>query len=73
VKPEGIIKKIVSSFKGVFSKSSWSETSLFYNSGLLFPNGVYFCTLKEKDGDNDKAANQERQAAAVTRISLPSR
>jgi len=26
----------------------------------LLPNGVYFCTIKEKDGDNDKSSNLDR-------------
>jgi hypothetical protein len=68
VKPEGIVEKIVSSFEGVFPKSSWGETSLFYNPGKLLPNGVYFCTIKEKDGDNDKASNLNRDG--VFRLSI---
>lgn len=56
-----IIKRIVNDFEGVIPKSSWGETSMFYNPGKLLPNGVYFCTLKEKNGENDKASNLDRE------------
>lgn len=68
MKPEGIIEKIVSSFEGIFPKSSWGETSLFYAPGKLLPNGIYFCTIKEKDGDNDKACNLDHDG--VFRLSV---
>ncbi|MBB1441459.1 hypothetical protein H5202_23140, partial [Shewanella sp. SG41-4] len=66
--PESIIEKIVSSFEGIVPKSSWGETSLFYNPGKALPNGVYFCTIKEKDGDNDKSSKLDR--AGVYRLSF---
>ena len=68
MKPADIIEKIVSSFEGVIPKSSWGETSLFYNPGKLLPNGVYFCTIKEKNGDNDKSSNLDRDG--VYRLSI---
>ncbi len=68
MKPEKIVEKIVSDFDGVIPKSSWGETSLFYNPGKVFPNGVYFCTIKEKDGDNDKASQLDRDG--VFRLSI---
>ena len=34
---------------------------MFYNPEKLLPNGVYFCTIKEKDGENDNASNLDRQ------------
>jgi hypothetical protein len=68
MKPESIIAKIVSSFDGVVPKSCWGETSLFYNPGKALPNGVYFCTIKEKDGDNDKSSKLDR--VGVFRLSI---
>ena len=68
MKPADIIEKIASSFEGVIPKSSWGETSLFYNPGKLLPNGVYFCTIKEKNGDNDKSSNLDRDG--VFRLSI---
>mgnify|MGYP000411843739 CR=1 FL=1 len=57
MQPKNIVEKITNEFSGVVPKASWGETSLFYNPGKLLPNGVYFCTIKEKNGDNDKASN----------------
>lgn len=63
-----IIKTIVNDFDGVEPKASWGETSLFYNPGKVLPNGVYFCTLKEKNGENDQASLLDRDG--VFRISI---
>lgn len=68
MQPENIIEKIISSFAGVIPKSSWGETSLFYNPGKTLPNGVYFCTIKEKNGDNDKSSDLDR--SGVFRLSI---
>ena len=68
MKPNYIIEKIVSSFAGVTPKTTWGETSLFYNPGNQLPNGVYFCTIKEKNGDNDKSSNLDREG--IFRLSL---
>lgn len=61
MQPKDIIKRIVHEFEGVTPKSSWGEESLFYNPGEVLPNGIYFCTIKEKNGDNDKASNLDRK------------
>ena len=68
MKPESIVEKIVSAYDGVSPKSTWGETSLFYNPGKMLPNGVYFCTIKEKNGDNDKASDLDRDE--VFRLSI---
>jgi len=68
VSPETIIKLLTSELDGVVPKSSWGETSLFYNPGKLLPNGVYFCTIKEKNGDNDKSSELDRDS--VFRVSV---
>jgi hypothetical protein len=52
-------------------KSSWGETSFFYNPGQLFPYGVYFCTIKEKDGANDQSSNLARDGIYRFSIGLP--
>ena len=66
--PEKIIEHISCEFEGVKPKSSWGETSMFYNPGNKLPNGVYFCTIKEKNGDNDKASNLDRKG--IFRVSI---
>ena len=66
--PETIVKKITDDFYGVVPKSSWGETSLFYNPGKVLPNGVYFCTIKEKNGENDKSSELDR--TGIFRVSI---
>lgn len=66
--PLDIINTISETFEGVIPKSSWGETSLFYNPRKVLPNGVYFCTIKEKNGDNDKSSNLDRPG--VFRLSV---
>jgi hypothetical protein len=66
--PEEIIETITARLPGVRPKSSWGETALFYNPGGVLPNGVYFCTIKTHDGENDKASNLNREG--VYRVSI---
>ncbi len=66
--PEEIIETITARLPGVRPKSSWGETALFYNPGGVLPNGVYFCTIKTHDGENDKASNLDREG--VFRLSI---
>lgn len=68
MKYKDIVKIIQQDFVGIVSKTSWGETALFYNPDHLLPNGIYFCTIKEHDGDNDKASKLNRKD--VFRISL---
>lgn len=69
--PDAVVRRICAEFDGVVPKSSWGETSLFYNPGKLLPNGVYFCTIKEKDGENDKASALDRDQVFRLAIGLP--
>jgi Family of unknown function (DUF6194) len=61
VTPEEVVEDLCVRLDGVVPKASWGETSLFYNPGLVLPNGVYFCTLKEHNGDNDESSNLDRE------------
>lgn len=61
MQPKRIIATIVAEFDGVIPKASWGETSLFYNPDGALPSGVYFCTIKEHDGANDKASHLDRE------------
>ncbi|NTU52547.1 MAG: hypothetical protein HGA97_02375 [Chlorobiaceae bacterium] len=63
-----MIHGIVSALPGVIPKASWGEIALFYNPGGALPNGVYFCTIKEHDGEHDKASNLNREG--VFRLSV---
>jgi hypothetical protein len=67
-----IIERVGADFSGLLPKPSWGETSLFYNPGGLLPNGVYFCTVKHRDGANDRAANLNRPGVFRFSFGLPS-
>ncbi len=66
-----IITRIMTYFDGVVVKSSWGETSCFYNPDQRLPHGVYFCTMKEKDGANDLSSNLTRDGIFRFSIGLP--
>lgn len=68
--PEAIILEISNTLPGVSPKASWGETSLFYNPGNVLPNGVYFCTIKQQDGANDKAAKLDREGVFRLAVGL---
>jgi Family of unknown function (DUF6194) len=51
---------ISSTFADVYPVTAWGETSFFYNPGRQLPRGVYFATIKDKDGDNDRASDLNR-------------
>ncbi len=56
VTPSVISTYLLETFKDLREMDSWGETSFFYNPGSISPRGSYFCTIKEKDGENDKAS-----------------
>ena len=55
-----IAKYIVGTFADIRPVAAWGETSFFYNPGRKLPRGIYFATIKDKDGDNDCASNLQR-------------
>lgn len=58
--PDAVHDYIIGALAGVVPKSVWGETAFFYNPGLRFARGAYFATIKEKDGDNDRASGLDR-------------
>ena len=58
--PEDIENYILKNFKDVYPLNSWGEKSFFLNPGNKLKRGTYFATIKEKDGDNDKASYLNR-------------
>ena len=66
--PEDIVARLTTRFDGLAPKASWGETSMFYNPDLALTNGIYFCTVKEHDGANDKASTLDRPG--VFRLAL---
>lgn len=71
VDPSDVIDAVVSAFPGLAPTSSWGETSLFYNPDGVLPHGVYFATLKEQDGANDKASSLDRPGVFRLSFGLP--
>ncbi len=43
---------------------------MFYNPQKMLPHGVYFCTIKHNDGDNDKASMLYREGIYRVAIGL---
>lgn len=68
---EDIIQVLNTRLRGLVTKTTWGETSLFYNPQNVLPNGVYFCTFKNADGENDKAANLNRENVFRFSFGLP--
>jgi len=65
---KAIVDDLCATLEGVVPKPSWGETALFYNPGRVLPSGVYFCTLKDRDGANDRASALHREG--VFRVSI---
>ena len=61
IKPKALIEALLDRFPGTIAIDAWGETSLFYNPGRMLPRGVYFATVKEKDGENDRASKIDRE------------
>ena len=40
--------------------NSWGEQGIFYNPNHTLKRGIYILTIKEKDGENDKASKLNR-------------
>ena len=66
--PEDIVKSLMKKFEHLHAKKTWGETSLFFNPDKKSPNGSYFLTLKESDGENDKASELDREG--IFRVSF---
>jgi hypothetical protein len=52
---------ILEQYRGLLPVNAWGEQSFFYNPDGRLPRGVYFATLKDKDGDNDQASKLGRE------------
>lgn len=48
--------------------NSCGEKGIFYNPGKKLKRGVYVLTIKEKDGENDRASNLSREE--IYRVNL---
>ena len=59
---------IFGNYQGVIVIDAYRERSFFYNPDGSLPKGIYFATIKESDGPNDKASNLDREG--IYRLSL---
>ena len=69
--PEQIAEHITRTLEGVVPTEAWGETAFFYNPGQQLKRGTYFATLKQKDGDNDRASALDRDGVFRLNIGLP--
>ena len=61
---------ITANYPGVTPVAAWGETSFFYNPGQRLPRGIYFATLKDKDGANDRASDLQRPSVFRLNIGI---
>ncbi|MBM6498034.1 hypothetical protein CHU92_09320 [Flavobacterium cyanobacteriorum] len=59
---------ILGNYQGVIVTDAYRERSFFYNPDGSLPKGIYFATIKESDGPNDKTSNLDREG--IYRLSL---
>lgn len=60
---DDIINDLLRRYDGTIAIDAWGETSLFFNPNGTLPRGVYFATVKQKNGENDKASDLNRDGA----------
>lgn len=66
--PEEILHYCLTHLESTILVESWGEKGIFYNPGNVLKRGVYVLTVKEKDGENDKASALDRPC--VYRLNL---
>lgn len=59
---------ILDNYQGVIVTDAYRERSFFYNPDGSLPKGIYFTTIKESDGPNDKASHLDRDG--IYRLSV---
>ncbi|GAB5476089.1 MAG: DUF6194 family protein [Maribacter sp.] len=59
---------ILSKYDGIIVTNAYRERSFFYNPDYSLKKGIYFTTIKESDGPNDKASDLNRDN--IYRISI---
>jgi len=63
-----IIDFLLAEYSDTKAVSAWGESSIFYNPNNRLPRGVYFATLKDKDGENDRASSLNRDSQHSIRL-----
>ncbi len=65
-----ILNYCVKNLSGTVLDKNWGEQGIFYNPNSTLKKGVYILTIKEKDGENDKASNVNREGVYRVNIGL---
>lgn len=68
MEPKQILDWCLEHLEGTVLLNSWGEAGIFYNPGHVLKRGVYVLTVKEKDGDNDRASQLNRKG--VYRVNM---
>jgi hypothetical protein len=68
-----ITEYINRTYADIHPLSAWGETSFFYNPDRKLARGIYFATIKEKDGRNDRASNLDRNDVFRLNIGISKR
>lgn len=69
-KIEDIQDYCIKNLKDTVLTETWGEKAVFYNPGNILKKGVYILTIKEKDGENDKASGLNRKNIFRVNLSL---
>lgn len=69
--PQEILDFCLSNLDGTVFVESWGEKGVFYNPEGKLKRGVYTLTIKEKNGENDKASDLDR--SGIFRINIGSK
>lgn len=70
ISPNDILSYCLSSLEDTVLVESWGEKGIFYNPKGILKRGVYVLTIKEKDGDNDKASLLNRDNVYRVNVGL---
>ncbi len=68
---EALVDEITTRFDNVMPQRTWGELTFFYNPGQVLKRGTYVCTIKDKDGENDRASNLDRDGVYRLNFCLP--
>ena len=60
-----------SSFEGLIRLETWGELAFFYNPNRRLKRGAYFATIKQKDGEHDRASRLDRPGVYRLNFSVP--
>lgn len=65
-----LLDRVRARYDGLVAHDVWGERGLFYNPGGDLPRGAYFLTVKERNGENDRASNLDRPGVYRVNVGL---